>query len=238
MINKRATPPNLPPTPYMRFSKANMEKLLEYYPDSKAWNVGRLMGQLWRELPEKEKLPYFDAYKAAKTDFDKKFKSFYTTTSKNCYAEDQELNIKDSATNESNIFSENEEPYIEPAEDEEDFTDESFTEKHKSHARFVKNNLLMNAIFSNTKSSNNDEWTPNLTERLERLKKSGSTLEAYLKKRLAELHVLQQVHEQRMKKINDLKTNFQKRLRQNMVFSKLINVCTLPTEKVADSSNS
>lgn len=43
-----------------------MDKLLEYYPDSKPWNVGRLMGQLWRELPEKEKQPYFDAYKAAK----------------------------------------------------------------------------------------------------------------------------------------------------------------------------
>ncbi|XP_073977631.1 SWI/SNF-related matrix-associated actin-dependent regulator of chromatin subfamily E member 1-like isoform X2 [Rhodnius prolixus] len=225
MINKRSLPPNLPSTPFMRFSKANMDKLLEYYPDSKPWNVGRLMGQLWRELPEKEKQPYFDAYKAAKSDYDKKLKLFLTATSRNCYT-DQESYVKDAPSNESSTFSENEEFGIEPAEDETDLSDDSFAEIRKAHSRYVRNNLLMKVIFSDTKVFK-DEIT-NFNERFERLKKSGNTLEAYLKKRLAEVHNLEQIHEQRMKEIQESNANFQKQLRQNMVYSKLINWCSLP----------
>jgi hypothetical protein len=65
--------PDRPLVPYMRYSKKVWPEVRAENPDSPLWDFGRIIGQLWNNLPPAEKLIYQQEYEAEKV-----FKLKYT----------------------------------------------------------------------------------------------------------------------------------------------------------------
>lgn len=52
------------------------EKVRASNPDSKLWDIGKVVGSMWRELPDQGKQIYFDEYEIEKAEYEKSFKAY------------------------------------------------------------------------------------------------------------------------------------------------------------------
>lgn len=60
----------------MRYSRKMWHKIRAENPERPLWDIGKLVGQLWRELPDSERAVYQQEYESEKGDYEKAMKAY------------------------------------------------------------------------------------------------------------------------------------------------------------------
>ena len=61
----------------------------ENSPNQQLWNIGKRIGELWRELPEDEKAVYQSEYDREKVEYDKAMKAYHASPAYKRYLEEK-----------------------------------------------------------------------------------------------------------------------------------------------------
>ncbi|KAI8440808.1 hypothetical protein MSG28_009130 [Choristoneura fumiferana] len=116
-LPKPPKPPEKPLMPYMRYSRRVWDSVKAAHPDLKLWEIGRIIGSMWRDLPETEKAVFVDEYEAEKSEYEKSLKAYHNSPAYLAY-----VAAKNKAVDQ----------------------DEGLSVKHIAYARYLRNHRLIN----------------------------------------------------------------------------------------------
>merc|ERR1719397_1839470 len=191
-------------------------------PELKLWEIGRIIGQMWRDLPEGEKSEFTDEYEGEKAEDEAKLKVYHNSPAYQAY-------IQAKARGQPVVEEPQETPSvpvgrtgkmaerridIQPAEDEED-PDDGLSVKHVSHARYMRNHRLINEIFSETMVP--DVRSVVTTARMQVLRRQVQSLTMHQKKLEAELTTIEEKYESKKRKFQDSSEEFQVEIQKHCV---------------------
>ncbi|CAG0893696.1 unnamed protein product [Darwinula stevensoni] len=154
-VPKPPKPPEKPLMPYMRYSRKVWDQVKSANPDMKLWEIGKIIGQMWRDLDESHKQVFVDEYESEKVEYEKALRVYHSSPAYQTFiaakakgklappVEEKEPVEKQSAMSKAI----DRRIDIQPAEDEED-QDDGFSVKHLAKARYMRNHRLINEIFS------------------------------------------------------------------------------------------
>jgi len=210
--------PEKPLMPYMRYSKSVWETVKQQHQDLKLWEIGKIIGSMWRDLPENEKQVFIDEYDEEKAEYERAVKEYHTSASylayiaaKNKAAEEQTPHVHETKPPVNTVMKGLDRRIdIQPAEDEED-QDEQFSVKQVAHARYLRNHRLINDIFSDTVVP--DVRTVVTTPRMQLLKRQVHSLTMHQKKLEGELQQIEEKFEAKKQKFEDSTETFNDELK-------------------------
>ncbi|ESO02224.1 hypothetical protein HELRODRAFT_188630 [Helobdella robusta] len=163
-MNKQPKPPDKPLMPYMRYSRKVSRLVWDSVkannPDLKLWEIGKIIGQMWRELGDDQKQEYIDEYESEKAQYMDAMKTYHNspaylswvaTKGKVDVDNDVDEPEKNTKRNKGPIQRELTDQKIvttiQANEDEDDLED-CYSIKNVSAARYYRNHCLINEIFS------------------------------------------------------------------------------------------
>jgi len=214
--------PEKPLMPYMRYSRRVWDQVKTENPELKLWEIGKIIGQMWRDLPDHEKAEFTEEYESEKVEYDRALKVYQASPAYIAYLqaktkgqpviEDPQEAPPAPAARGGKVPERRID--IQPAEDEED-PDDGLSVKHVAHARFMRNHRLINEIFSETMVP--DVRSVVTTARMQVLKRQVQSLTMHQKKLEAELTTIEEKYESKKRKFLDSSTDFQEELKKHCV---------------------
>ncbi|XP_062528050.1 SWI/SNF-related matrix-associated actin-dependent regulator of chromatin subfamily E member 1 isoform X20 [Bombyx mori] len=218
-LPKPPKPPEKPLMPYMRYSRRVWDSVKAAHPDLKLWEIGRIIGGMWRDLPESEKAGFVDEYEAEKAQYTELLKAYQSSPAylqwlahKNRVGNLEEETSTKKGSSQKEQQQQDRRIDIQPAEDEED-QDEGLSVKHVAYARYLRNHRLINEIFSDTVVP--DVRSVVTTARMQILKKQVQSLTMHQKKLEDELQQIEEKFEAKKRKFIESSEAFQEELKKH-----------------------
>ncbi|VEL14543.1 unnamed protein product [Protopolystoma xenopodis] len=233
-VPKPPKPPEKPLMPYMRYSRKVWEQVKNSNPQSKLWEVGKIIGQMWRELPEDEKSLFVEEYESEKAQYTEALRQYHNSPSyqswlaakeraeKNIEEQEQERKQVAPRARERPDGQQNDlrESYI--LEDNEEDPEDQFTAKHVAAARFQRNHRLMLEILSDSRLPDPGQF---ITEtRLNTLRMQVEQLKNHKRNLSQEIDNCEARHQS---KIRRMKEESEKYI---IDYEKLVSFCPIITE--------
>ncbi|CAH1281938.1 unnamed protein product [Diabrotica balteata] len=215
--------PEKPLMPYMRYSRKVWDAVKAQHSDLKLWEIGKIIGQMWRDLPEEGKNEFHDEYEQEKVEYEKTLKTYHSSPAYIAYmaAKNKGKSVTqgtDGETHERQSTSAKQQAAadrrieIQPAEDEDD-QDDGYSVKHVAYARYSRNHRLINEIFS--ESVVPDVRSVVTTGRMQVLKRQVQSLTMHQKKLEAELQQIEEKFEAKKRKFIESSEQFQEELKKH-----------------------
>lgn len=216
--NTAPRPPDKPLMPYMRFSRKVWEQVKNQNPEAKLWDIGKIIGQMWRDLPEEERQVFFDEYEMEKVEYNEAMKAYHNSQEYQAWIaakgraqqalQEQQIRgrgIDLSAFDDSRYS-------LDPVADDDE--DDLFSVKHVAASRFHRNHRLMADIFSDVVVP--DLRTVVTTSRIHMLRKQVKSLEEHQKKLEAELQQIEENYQAKKRKFEEGSETFKVAIKQSV----------------------
>lgn len=225
---KPPKPPEKPLMPYMRYSRKVWDQVKAQNPELKLWEIGKIIGQMWRDLPEEDKTEFIEEYEAEKVEYEKSLKTYHNSpaylayiAAKNrgksalCAAQqnndDRESHERSSGSTKGQAAQDRRIDIL-PAEDDDD-QDDGYSVKHVAYSRYTRNHRLINEIFSDTVVP--DVRSVVTTQRMQVLRRQVQSLTMHQKKLEAELQQIEEKFEAKKRKFIETSEIFQEELKKH-----------------------
>ncbi|CAG2208973.1 SMARCE1 [Mytilus edulis] len=224
--------PDKPLMPYMRYSRKIWDSVKNSNPDLKLWEIGKIIGQMWRDLDESQKQEFMDEYESEKAQYNEAMKLYHNSSAYQAWVaakgkaaaeaamEEEQQKQREQRTPRGQQAAKMEAQgriSIQQADEDED-PDDGFSVKHIAHARYLRNHRLINDIFSETVVP--DIRTVVTTGRMGVLKRQVQSLTMHQKKLENELQTIEEKHEAKKKRFSEASEQFQEELKK-VAISKL-----------------
>ncbi|XP_063719672.1 SWI/SNF-related matrix-associated actin-dependent regulator of chromatin subfamily E member 1-like isoform X2 [Symsagittifera roscoffensis] len=208
--------PEKPQSAYMRYNKSIHEKIKADNPQLKMWDVAKIIGQMWRELPDNERQVLNEEYEIDKARYNEELKAYYNSPAYQTYLQlknrekqlQEQHNASQSADSRS-LLNESK-MTITPAIDDEDLDEDGFGLKHLAAARYRRNNRLILDVFSDFHVNPRDTSQTIVTvDRLKALQSQVDSLIEHENERIDELVEMEKKHEERKRKMEESREKFE-----------------------------
>jgi len=223
---KPPKPPEKPLMPYMRYSKKVWDSVKAKHPDLKLWEIGKIVGSMWREVSDEEKQELVEEWEAEKAEYGVALKAYHQSPEYQNYLKEKKnatlerdpesSNSSHSKSHQNSSSGKNSSsggaggdfPKVAliPAADDDDDLSDGFSEKHLAAARYTRNHLLIHEIFSDVMVP--DARSVVTSARMNVLKRQVQSLSMHQEKLEKELQQLEEKHESKKRKFLDAAEKF------------------------------